>query len=142
MELIITSLDEIPKVVEKLLIYAEGRKKMTFSGEVGAGKTTFIKAFCEYFKVKEHVTSPTFSLINEYAYQDSDSQQEKYIYHIDLYRLNRPEEALDIGIEDYLFDDNYCLIEWPELINELLPTDRVIIQIEIIDDFTRKFLFL
>jgi tRNA threonylcarbamoyladenosine biosynthesis protein TsaE len=81
-------------------------------------------------------------LINEYSYQDTDNQQEKYIYHIDLYRLKKSEEALDIGIEDYLFDDNYCLIEWPELINELLPADRVIIQIEIIDDFTRKFLFL
>lgn len=142
MEIIIKSLDELPKVVEQLLKYAQGRKKMTFSGEVGAGKTTFIKAFCEYFKVQEDVTSPTFSLINEYAYQDVENQKEKYIYHMDLYRLKTTEEALDIGIEDYLYDDNYCLIEWPALVNELLPEDRVIIQIEIINNFTRKFLFL
>lgn len=142
MELIIQSLEDIPAAVEQLMSYAGTRKIFLFEGEIGAGKTTFIQYFCKYFDVKDYVTSPTYSIINEYHYQDPVNQARKKIYHMDLYRLKNLQEAIEIGIEDYLFDENYCLIEWPELINDLLPSDTVKIKIEIIEDSNRKILFL
>jgi len=142
MELIIKSLEELPAAVQALLQYAGNRKTLLFIGEIGAGKTTFIQQFCKHFQVQEYVTSPTYSIINEYSYKDADTNQEKLLYHMDLYRLKNEQEALDIGIEEYLDDDNYCLIEWPELINALLPEDTVKIKIEIIEDSYRKILFL
>lgn len=140
MELIIKDLDELELAVAKLLDFANGRKKILFTGEIGAGKTTFIKYFCQHFQVQEHVTSPTFSLINEYEYEEN--AQIKLIHHLDLYRLKSAQEALDIGIEDYLFDEDYCLIEWPEIIESLLPDDVVRINIELQPDSSRKMLIL
>ena len=141
MEFIVKDISELKSVVQKLLDFAGGRKKMLFTGEIGAGKTTFIKEFCSYFNVNEHVTSPTFSLINEYSYSD-ENERECLIHHLDLYRLKNAGEALDIGIEDYLYDDFYCLIEWPELIENFLPEGVVRINFEIKDDSSRKILFL
>ena len=133
---------ELPTLIPQLLQWTKGKKKIMLQGEMGAGKTTLVKAFCNYFNVKDYVTSPTFSIINEYTYQDVGKQEEKYIYHIDLYRLNTLEEALDIGIEEYLYDGHYCFIEWPELIQSLLPEDIVIIQLKIMSNFGRKIVFL
>lgn len=141
MEFNIQSTEELPLLVEKLLAFANGRKKIFFIGEIGAGKTTFIQAFCRHFQVNENVTSPTFSLINEYTYLD-ENQKEQLIHHIDLYRLENQQEALDIGIEDYLYDGDYCLIEWPDLVENLLSEEVVIIKIEILNDSSRKILFL
>lgn len=141
MEIIVKDISELKAVVEKLLDFAEGRKKMLFTGEIGAGKTTFIKVFCECFKVNEHVTSPTFSLINEYSFEGENGQEE-LIHHLDLYRLKNAQEAMDIGIEEYLYDDDYCLIEWPELIEDYLPDEVVRINFEITEDSNRKILFL
>jgi len=140
-EFIIKGLEDLPKAVEALLKYADGRKKFGFSGQLGAGKTTFIKAFCHYFQVKEQITSPTYSLINEYNYSDKKGDAQ-VMYHMDLYRLNRPEEAFDIGLEDYLYDDNLVLIEWFEIIEDWLPEDTVIIKIEMLPDSSRKMIFL
>ena len=142
MELIVESLDGLKDAVKALLEFAGGRKKMTFSGEIGAGKTTFIKMFCQYFEVTQEVVSPTFSLINEYTFTDRKNNTKQLIHHIDLYRLKNLDEAIDIGIEDYLYDDHYCLIEWPEIINPILPEQHVKINFEILDNSSRKIIFL
>ncbi len=140
--MIIDSPSELGIVVEKMLSYAAERKKILLIGEIGAGKTTFTQAFCKHFEVEEKVTSPTFSLINEYTYQDAEKQKEAFIYHLDLYRLNTIEEAIDIGIEDILYGPSYCLIEWPALIEPILPEEVVKISIEILENSRRKIIFL
>jgi len=91
--------------------------------------------------VREAVVSPTFSLVNEYSYPDA-SGVEQLVYHLDLYRLKDVQEALDIGIEDMLYDDHYCLLEWPELVEDLLPDEVVRIKLEIVEHSTRKIVFL
>ena len=140
MEVIVSEIKEIEKAVHTLLAFAEGRKVLLFSGEIGAGKTTFIQAFCQHFKVNEQVTSPTFSIINEYSFID-ENKKPSDIYHMDLYRLKNEEEALNIGIEEYLYANKYCLIEWPKVIENLLPDNCVTISIEIIEEDKRKMLF-
>lgn len=138
----IKALSEWPRVVKTLLDYAKGRNKFVLQGEIGAGKTTLVQAFCAALGVKEAVTSPTFSLINEYTYPSADHGVAQSIYHLDLYRLNSLEEALDLGIEDLLATDAYCFIEWPELIQPLLTDDLVVIKILVEQDSSRKILFL
>ena len=140
MELIASSTGELEAIARQLLKFAGRQKKMAFYAEIGAGKTTLIQAICAILKVAEQVTSPTFSLINEYHYMEGG--QEALVYHIDLYRLNTIQEALDIGIEDYLYGEGYTFLEWPELVESLLPEDVVRIKIEILDNSSRKILFL
>lgn len=142
MEIVIDKIEDLEQVVKKLHDHAGNRKKWLFSGEIGAGKTTLIQSICQYFSVKEKVTSPTFSLINEYAYFEGSNEEKRYLYHMDLYRLETLQEAIDIGIEDYLNDDNYCFIEWPDLIDVLLPEDAMKINIEILENSSRKIIFL
>ena len=103
-----------------------------FYGQMGAGKTTLIKAICQQLGVTEEANSPTFAIVNEYE------SQKGAIYHFDFYRINRPEEALDFGLFDYFDSGNICLMEWPECIEPLLPDDTIKIQISVIDDNTRK----
>ena len=91
--------------------------------------------------MRENVTSPTFSLVNEYTYADAEGN-ERLFRHLDLYRLKSIEEALDIGIEDYLYDGQYCFIEWPEIIEPILPDDAVRINLSILRDSSRKILIL
>ncbi len=131
----IKSETELPHLVEEFLTFANGRKKVVLYGQIGAGKTTFVKAFCEKMQTHETANSPTFSLINEYEYADG------LIYHLDLYRLNSTEEAIDIGIEDYLYDPHYCFIEWAELIENILPDDVITMQIETKEDKSREIFF-
>ncbi|MCB0631101.1 MAG: tRNA (adenosine(37)-N6)-threonylcarbamoyltransferase complex ATPase subunit type 1 TsaE [Lewinella sp.] len=138
----IGALPELDAAVQSLLAYAQKRRIMAFCGEIGAGKTTFIQSFCQHLGVKEPVTSPTFSLVNEYGYDPVDGGTPSSVYHMDLYRLKDMEEALDFGIEEYLDSGAYCLIEWPELVESLLPEDTVWINIRIVDDSTRKMLIL
>lgn len=139
-EFLIPSLSDLPNAVEWLLKEAKGRKKIMLYGTMGMGKTTFSQAFCQHLGVKNMATSPTFSLVNEYVYDDNGV--EKLIHHLDLYRLKSLEEALDIGIEDYLFDDNYCLIEWPQIIEPLLDDDVLKISLEFSDNSIRKVVIL
>lgn len=140
-EIEIKSLDELDRSAQRLQHYLGDQRIVTFSGEIGAGKTTFIRAFCKHLGVRQQVTSPTFSLVNEYTYLD-ETGRPQFIYHMDLYRLKRVEEALDFGIEEYLDAGSYCLIEWPELIEDLLPEDTVRINLQIVQDSSRKVLIL
>jgi tRNA threonylcarbamoyladenosine biosynthesis protein TsaE len=112
----INSLNELNKTADKFLRSYPGERIFAFYGEMGVGKTTFIKALCEELHVVDYVTSPTFALINEYQTADSKS-----IYHLDFYRTKSIQEAYDMGYEDYFASGDYCFIEWPELIESLLP---------------------
>lgn len=107
-------------------------KVFAFHGSMGAGKTTFIKALCEELGVTETVGSPTFAIINEYK-----DGQGLPIYHFDFYRINKLEEVYDFGYEDYFYSGNLCLIEWPELVESLLPENTVRISIEELEDGSR-----
>lgn len=103
-----------------------------FNGKMGAGKTTFIKSICEELGVKETVNSPTFSIVNEY-----ETKEGNIIYHFDCYRLNKLEEALNIGAEDYLNSGNTCFIEWPEILSPILPENTIFVDIEEVEDGIR-----
>ncbi|HMN88942.1 MAG TPA: tRNA (adenosine(37)-N6)-threonylcarbamoyltransferase complex ATPase subunit type 1 TsaE [Saprospiraceae bacterium] len=141
-EFLITSASALPQIAAQLLGWAGTRRKMAFYGEIGAGKTTFIQAICAQLGVCEAVVSPTFALAHEYTFLNAVGQ-EQHLYHLDLYRLQQQQEALDIGIEDMLYDDEvYCFIEWPELIETLLPEDTVRIKIEVLNNSERKIVFL
>jgi tRNA threonylcarbamoyladenosine biosynthesis protein TsaE len=113
-----------------------GGSVLAFHGQMGAGKTTFIHALCDVRGVKDVVGSPTFSIINEYVFIENG--QEKKIYHIDLYRLRDEEEALQAGVEDCLYSDHICLVEWPEKAPGIFPENTFHIYIEVIDTQTRK----
>lgn len=129
-------------LAEQLLDHAAGRRKFLLQGEIGAGKTTLVQAFAKKLNVKEVVTSPTYSLINEYQGQAETGDDRIRILHLDLYRLNRLQEALDLDIESLLANEAYCFIEWPELIEPLLTEDLIVIKILVEADSKRKILFL
>lgn len=120
----ISSLSEINAVAEKLIGAHPTDRLFAFYGKMGSGKTTFIKALCEKLHVIDYVTSPTFALINVY-----ETEQSSEIYHFDFYRIKSLEELFDLGYEEYFFSDNYCFVEWPELIEALLPAQTVKITI-------------
>ena len=134
MELKINSLEEISAVAEEFIRLAMQEDTVfAFNGQMGAGKTTFIKALCEALGVSEPVTSPTFAIVNEYR---SDETGE-LIYHFDFYRIKKLEEAFDMGCEDYFYSGAVCLIEWPELVEDLLPGNTVWVDIKVNEDETR-----
>ena len=108
-------------------------KVFAFYGKMGAGKTTFIKALCEILGVEDVITSPTFAIINEYTDGNGDP-----IYHFDFYRIKKLEEVYDMGYEDYFYSGNLCLLEWPELIEDILPENVIKVTIEEQPDGTRK----
>ena len=118
---------ELPNAAEALLDFKEDYKIFALYGAMGAGKTSFVKAFCNKLGVKDKVSSPTFSIVNEYLSGDNNS-----IYHFDFYRIKRESEAYDLGLEDYIYSGNICLIEWPEKISGLLPEKHI--RVEIVED--------
>lgn len=126
------SLDEINEVAQKILSQ-NPKKVILFNGNMGVGKTTLIKALAKNLGVNDATSSPTFSLVNEY--QISDNQ---YIYHFDVYRLKNETEALDMGIDEYLYSGNWCFIEWAENIPNLIPDEHSIINIEQLPDGKRQ----
>jgi len=142
MEIIIHDIEALDKAVNALFHFSKNKKKWLFYGEIGAGKTTFIQSICQRLGVKENVVSPTFSLVNQYTYTDSSTQKEGYVHHLDLYRLKDTQEAMDIGIEDMLYDKGYCFIEWAEIIEPILPEETVRIYIEIFEESKRRFKFV
>jgi tRNA threonylcarbamoyladenosine biosynthesis protein TsaE len=131
----ISSLTQLPATAQALLNFAGSQKIFLFYGDMGAGKTTFIKALCEQLGVTEPVTSPTFSIVNEYVGKDAQ------VYHFDFYRLKNQEEALDMGYEEYFYSGNYCLIEWPEKIPDLLPPHYIRVTIQATGEQSRLFSF-
>ena len=133
MEITIKNLDTIHEAAKEFIKGMGEGKVFAFYGKMGAGKTTFIKALCEVLGVEDVITSPTFAIINEYT----DGNDEP-IYHFDFYRIKKLEEVYDMGYEDYFYSGNLCLLEWPELIEEILPENVVKVTIEEQDDGTRK----
>ena len=126
MEIKITSLDNIHDAAKQFIAAMGDNTVFAFYGKMGAGKTTFIKAVCEELGVTDVINSPTFAIINEYRSETAG----ELIYHYDFYRINKVEEAFDFGYEDYFYSGALCFIEWPELIEELLPMDAVKVTIE------------
>ncbi len=125
MKIQIKNLSDLKPAARLFLNEMGDRRVFAFYGTMGAGKTTFIKAVCEEMGVLETITSPTFAIINEY--KDGDGNP---IYHFDFYRINKLEEAFDFGYEDYFYSDGLCFIEWPELVEPLLPEDVVSVKIQ------------
>ena len=132
MDIHINTLEELPSAAPKILEYAGSNKIFLFYGDMGAGKTTLIKSLCAELGVTDEVTSPTFSIVNEYAGTNSP------VYHFDFYRLKDQEEALDMGYEEYFFSDNYCFIEWPEKIAGLIPEHYTGIRIAVAENGVRQ----
>ncbi len=130
-EIIIRSLDKIADAAREFVQHIGDRRVFAFYGGMGAGKTTFIKAICDELGVTDTVTSPTFAIVNEYASSHGP------VYHFDFYRIIRLAEVMDLGFDDYAYSGNICLMEWPELIEELLPEDTVSVYIEPQEDGTR-----
>jgi tRNA threonylcarbamoyladenosine biosynthesis protein TsaE len=130
----IASVEDLPRAAKEFAALMDDRTVYAFSGEMGAGKTTFIGALCKELGVEDDFAgSPTFSIINEYR---SDTTAE-LIYHFDLYRIENIEEAFDIGVEDYFDSGALCLLEWPERIADILPDDTVDVTITVNEDGTR-----
>ena len=131
MELIYT-INQIQETAKAIVATMQKGQLYAFYGQMGAGKTTLIKAICKELGVQDEVNSPTFAIVNEYEGNNGT------IYHFDFYRINRPEEALDFGLFDYFDSGNICLMEWPECVETLLPDDTIKIKITVIDENTRK----
>ena len=125
MKLQVNSMEELPLAAKKILDESNSEKIFVFKGEMGSGKTTLIKELCLQIGVISAMSSPTFSLINEY-----ETNSGEVVYHFDFYRLEGEQEAFDYGYEDYFFSGNYCFIEWPEKIPNLIPDNYLLIEIE------------
>lgn len=136
MDIQIKSLDNIQEAAKTFLQNMGNAHVFAFYGKMGAGKTTFIKALCEQLGVEDVITSPTFALVNEYT-----SGKGEPIYHFDFYRIKKIEEVYDMGYEDYFYSGNLCLLEWPELIEDLLPEDAVKVTITEKEDGSRILSF-
>ena len=126
MKILIKDKRHLSVAARQLLKHAGEKKIFAFYGSMGAGKTTIIKAVCELLGAVDMISSPTFTLVNEYRTSGGET-----LYHIDFYRIKKQEEVYDFGIEEYLTGDSYCFMEWPELIEEILPTETVIVRISV-----------
>lgn len=132
----INQLSELPSAVSLILNKFGEHRVFILQGEMGVGKTTFSRVFCEVLGSKDWVSSPTFSIVNEYVYNKGDNSGK--IYHFDMYRLNEVEEALQMGVLSYLESGDYCLIEWPELLLDFLPENTIKISFTVSENETRK----
>ena len=136
MKITISSLDAIDEAAKQFVAAMGSNRVFAFYGKMGAGKTTFIKALCTELGVDDVITSPTFAIVNEYTAGDGSP-----IYHFDFYRIKKLDEVYDMGYEDYFYNGGLCLIEWPELIESLLPEDAVEVHIAEQPDGTRTIEF-
>lgn len=126
------NINQLPEVAKSILVHNKNTRIFAIYGEMGAGKTTLIKEFCACLKSTNIVSSPTFTLINEY-----EDDAENPIYHFDLYRLKTIQEAIQIGAEDYFYSNHYCFIEWPDIISSILPEETINIKITV-DETTKN----
>ena len=131
MFLIASSPDQFADIATQILSLQSNERVFLFYGDMGAGKTTLIKALCKHLATNDNVASPTFSIVNEYKTPGDN------IFHFDFYRLKTQTEALDMGFEEYLYSGNYCFIEWPEKIPDLLPVHYISIKITVADNDAR-----
>jgi tRNA threonylcarbamoyladenosine biosynthesis protein TsaE len=132
MKIIIKDKSHLHNAAVRFLADTRGKKIFAFYGSMGAGKTTIIKAICETLGARNIVTSPTFTLVNEYKTKQGES-----LFHIDFYRIRKTEEVFDFGIEEYFSSGSYCFMEWPELIEEYLPSETVKVRITVDEDAQR-----
>ena len=140
MEIKITDIEHIGEAARQFVSHIGDSRVFAFYGHMGAGKTTFIKAVCEELGVEDVITSPTFAIVNEYTLSNSGQLPIgncQSIFHFDFYRIKKLEEVYDMGYEDYFYSGNLCFIEWPELIEELLPEDAVKVSIAEQEDGSR-----
>lgn len=133
MNIIIKSVEDIGHAAKEFVTAMGDSRIFAFYGKMGAGKTTFIKAICAELGVKDTVTSPTFAIVNEYATSGGDT-----VYHFDFYRLRNLSEAVDMGCDEYFFSGSPCFIEWPELIEDILPEEAIHVSIEEQPDGSRN----
>ncbi|WKK81690.2 tRNA (adenosine(37)-N6)-threonylcarbamoyltransferase complex ATPase subunit type 1 TsaE [Marivirga arenosa] len=127
------SLDQLPSLIPEIYDFGKDENIWLFKAQMGGGKTTFISNLCTFLEVEDHVSSPTFGLVNEYY---SDKVEE--IYHFDFYRIKNEQEAFEIGVEEYFYSDKLCLIEWPEMIPSFIPDQFLLIEIELSDDRNKR----
>lgn len=135
MEITANDLSDLPQVAKQLLSFAGDQKIFIFNGDMGAGKTTFIKDFCKFLGVEDVVSSPTYSIVNEYESQNGS------VFHFDFYRIKDIQEAYDLGYEEYFYGGGICLIEWPEQVAELLPDHLIKVEISVLGENKRLFTF-
>ena len=131
------SLDGLGDAAEQIISFAGDMSVWTFNGEMGAGKTTLIKEICDRYDVIDNVSSPTFSIINEYINNNND-----YFYHFDFYRIEKEQEAMDIGCDEYFYSGNHCFIEWPSKIPNLIPDQFLQVEILIENESLRTIKLL
>ena len=134
-EILVKNESELTSAAKSLINFAGEVKVWIFKGEMGAGKTTFIRYICQELEVVENVSSPTFSIINEYSCKNG-----QLVYHFDFYRIEKEQEAVDIGCEEYFYSGNICLVEWPEKILNLVPEPKIEVTI-VSDGVKRKITF-
>ena len=143
MDIIIKDIEHIREAAREFIKQIGDRHVFAFYGKMGAGKTTFVKAICEELGVEDVITSPTFAIINEYTIDKLQTSNIKHqsIYHFDFYRIKKIEEVYDMGYEDYFYSGALCFIEWPELIEDILPDDAVHVSITEQEDGSRLVTF-
>ena len=141
----IKNIEQIRAAAREFVNKIDDRRIFAFYGNMGAGKTTFIKAVCEELGISDVITSPTFAIVNEYEMPSSPAVSTLHlpssVYHFDFYRIRRLEEVYDMGYEDYFYSGALCFIEWPELIEDLLPADAVKVTIQVLPDGSRNIEF-
>ena len=137
MEIRIENIDKIGAAAGEFLSRIGSRRHIAFHAGMGAGKTTFISALCACAGMEDEATSPTFSIVNEYRSAACAGQPAKRIFHFDFYRIETPEEALDLGLDDYFDSGALCLMEWPENVEDFLPEDTLEVQIDVMADGSR-----
>lgn len=133
MKIVVNCISELNEISQSIINRIGDKDIICFYGEMGVGKTTLIKVLCEKLGVKDNVSSPTFSIVNEYVSLDGES-----IFHFDFYRMEKEEEAFDMGYEDYFYNGDLCLIEWPEKVKSIIPED--IMRIDIIKNKNQRII--
>jgi tRNA threonylcarbamoyladenosine biosynthesis protein TsaE len=133
MKFVVNCISDLKEVAVEVLRLSGGKNIICFYGEMGVGKTTFIKEICKELEVIDNVSSPTFSIVNEYK-----TKNDKSVFHFDFYRLETEEEAFDMGYEEYFYNDNLCFVEWPEKIKSLLPNE--ILKVEMIKENKKRII--